>query len=75
MTEIHELVCDNCGTHAEWTGYHLPKGWYVLAYHCEDYLAYDDWRPVMHFCSWGCMANKVKALGFELPEYEKKEKT
>jgi len=78
MTEIHEFVCDNCGTHAEGTVYHLPKGWYTLGYYYESYLAYDDWRPVLHFCSWECLAKEVKAVerhaSLIQTEYAKKDK-
>ncbi len=57
-----ELTCDNCGKKAKGDEYHygLPKGWYVLAYHCQSYLAHDDWRVTHHFCSLECMTEAVK---------------
>jgi hypothetical protein len=62
------LKCDNCGKIKEGDEYHygLPKGWYIVGYHCQRYAAYDDWRALKHFCSWECMIQKIKADGKEL---------
>ena len=63
-----ELICDNCGKIAKGNEYHygLPKGWYVVGYHCQTYLAYDDWRVMGHFCSWECLSEKIKITGKEI---------
>lgn len=62
-----ELICDNCDKVAKGDEYHfgLPKGWYIVGYHCQTYLAYDDWRVLGHFCSFGCLEAKLKITGKE----------
>jgi len=62
MSRKLELTCDYCGKTAKGDEYHygLPKGWYVLGFHCQSYLAYDDWRITHHFCSSECMDKAVK---------------
>ncbi len=59
-----ELICDNCGKTAKGDEHHygLPKGWYVLGYHGQTYLAADDWRITCHFCCLKCMDEAVKVL-------------
>ena len=65
--KIQELMCDHCGKRAKGDEYHyrLPKGWYILVYHCQTYLAWDDWRVMHHFCSWECLSAEVKVTGQE----------
>ena len=55
-----ELVCDGCGLVETGDEIHfrLPKGWYVVGYHCQTFVAPDDWRVSHHFCSPECM-NKI----------------
>ena len=62
------LRCDTCGKTAKGDEYHygLPEGWHILGYHCQRYVACDDWRALKHFCSWECMIKKVRADGKEL---------
>lgn len=57
-----ELVCDYCGK-VEPGGeehFNLPKGWCVLGFHCQRFLAVDDWRITHHFCSQKCIDAAVK---------------
>lgn len=56
-----ELTCDNCGKTEKGDEYHygLPKGWYVLGFHCQSFVAHDDWRVTHHFCSAECMDKAV----------------
>lgn len=56
-----ELTCDFCGKTENGDEYHygLPKGWYILGYHCQRYC-YDDWRVTHHFCSLDCMDKAIK---------------
>jgi len=55
-----ELICDYCGKKAKGEEHHygLPKGWVVLGFHSQTFIAYDDWRIIYHFCSSECM-NKM----------------
>ena len=57
-----ELICDYCGKAEKGDEHHygLPKGWYVLGYHGQKFLAFDDWRVMYHFCSVECMNKAVK---------------
>lgn len=63
-----ELVCDHCGKRAKGDEYHygLPGGWYILGYHCQRYLAPDDWRVLNHFCSMECLKAEMVITGKEL---------
>jgi len=58
-----ELICDTCGKVEKGTESHfdLPKGWYVLGYHCQTFLGYDDWRIIHHFCSLKCMNEHIRS--------------
>jgi len=55
--KVEELVCDNCGKKAKGDEHHfrLPKGWSVVGFHSQSFVAYDDWRVTHHFCSAECM--------------------
>jgi len=55
-----ELICDSCGKTAKGDEEHcnLPEGWYIVGYHAQSFVAYDDWRVTHHFCSSECL-NKV----------------
>ncbi len=56
-----ELVCDTCGKAEKGDEHHygLPKGWYVVGYHCQTFIAYDDWRVLGHFCTFACLLKKI----------------
>lgn len=58
----HEVICDYCGKREDGEEYHygLPKGWYVLVYHSQSFVAVDDWRITHHFCSKECMLKAIK---------------
>ncbi len=66
--KIQELVCDHCGKHEKGGEYHygLPKDWYVIGYHCQSYLACDDWRIMYHFCCFDCLCAEIKVAGKEI---------
>ncbi len=57
-----DWVCDYCGKSEKGGEHHygLPKGWYLLGYHGQSYLAYDDWRAPHQFCSLDCLFKAVK---------------
>lgn len=57
-----DLTCDCCGKTEEGDEHHygLPAGWYVVGYHGQRFLAYDDWRVTHHFCSLDCMDKAIK---------------
>ena len=59
-----ELTCDYCGKTEKGDESHfdLPKGWYLVGYHCQTYAGYDDWRVKFHFCSLNCMNNAVTVV-------------
>ena len=52
-----EIICDGCGKTAKGDEHHfaLPKGWFVVGFHSQTFVAYDDWRVIHHFCSSECM--------------------
>jgi len=58
-----ELVCDGCGKTSEGDAQHfkLPKGWYVLGFHAQSFVAPDDWRVTHHFCSSECLDKVMNA--------------
>ncbi len=62
-----ELLCDHCGKTEKGDEHHygLPKGWYILGYHCQSWCAPDDWRVKHHFCSWECLSAEIKVTGKE----------
>lgn len=64
---IEDLKCDCCGITAHGKEYHygLPRGWYIVGYHCQSYLAYDDWRVMYHFCSGECLDKTLGITGKE----------
>jgi hypothetical protein len=52
-----ELICDHCGKVGKGDDNHfsLPKGWYLLGFHCQTFLAPDEWRVTNHFCCTECL--------------------
>ena len=61
-----ELVCDGCGKTAKGDEQHfkLPKGWYVMGFHAQSFVAPDDWRVTHHFCSSECLEKVMNAPKF-----------
>lgn len=60
--KIVELMCDYCEKRAKGDDCHfnLPKGWFVLGFHSQSFVAADDWRVTHHFCSSECLDRAIK---------------
>jgi len=70
-----ELICDYCGKVSKGDEHHfnLPKGWFVLGFHCQSFVAPEEWRVTHHFCSSECLNSGVRVVPFKvIPKEEER---